>query len=172
MSDQNDTTNVPLRKGRPPGRPDAHVRTEMGERPERSAEWHAARRERAKMGLRTSRLTVRNKDPNYHYRIITDKDSRIQAAEELGYEFVDSGADSTEFGSRDARKVGTSEHGGKEVGYVMRIHRDLYEENQLIKKEAVDAIDKQIHKGKYAHNGDSDGIYSPKVGISIKSKLG
>ena len=109
-------------------------------RPDRS------RQARSPLGMR-NRLTFKNLDPAYNYRIINDKDDRIKQAQEGGYEFVESSeqlgdlkvAEATKIGSRVSKPVG---HGM--TGYLMRIKKEWYDEDQSKKQEKVDTLEKSM----------------------------
>ncbi|MHC4635860.1 MAG: hypothetical protein ACYSYU_11765 [Planctomycetota bacterium] len=95
------------------------------------------RPKRVPLGTR-SVLTVRpqDKDPNYEYRFINDKDDRIPQAQEAGWEFVASKDKKIPVGDPKAGKdtqVGTpvtKAVGGGVTAYLMRIHKDWYDEDQ------------------------------------------
>lgn len=96
-----------------------------------------------------SRLKVTGKDPDFEYRIVTDKPGRIDMFKEGGWEVVtkDSSevigdrrvATPTEEGSAKTVAVG---HG--EVGILMKIRKEFWEEDQAAKeartKSELDAI--------------------------------
>jgi hypothetical protein len=97
-------------------------------------------------GLGTrSVLTVRpqDKDPNYEYRFINDKDDRIPQAQEAGWEFVASKDKKIPVGDPKAGKdtqVGTpvtKAVGGGVTAYLMRIHKDWYDEDQAAKQASI-----------------------------------
>lgn len=86
-------------------------------------------------------LTVKGKDPNYVYRVVNDVDDRIAQFIEGGYELVDD--NSTDVGDKRVSQ-GTSV-GSKKIfsvgqgtkGYLMRIPKELYEEDQAAKQRFV-----------------------------------
>jgi hypothetical protein len=93
---------------------------------------------RAPVDGNRSKLAVRGKDPNYEYYIATDKDGRIQDLQDRGWEIVEDSAVTigdrrvsrpSEIGS--ARTVSV---GGGDVGYLMRIKREWWEEDQRAKE--------------------------------------
>jgi len=95
-------------------------------------------------------LTVKGKDPNYVYRVVNDKDDRIEQFKEAGYELVADEAvkvgdkrvnAATSIGSHKQLSVG---QGTKAV--VMRIRRDWYEEDQAAKLSHVAAVEDATRK--------------------------
>ncbi len=109
-----------------------------------------------------SRLSVRNQEPGYVYRIVnTNMDNdpeRVQSLIEQGYEIVprdksgpvgDKRVDnSSSLGSSSEISVG---QGTKAV--VMRIREDWYKEDQAIKQSMVDQTEQTMRKEK-ADYGD------------------
>lgn len=90
-------------------------------------------------------VTFDGLDPNYHYRVVNDVDGRISRFTEAGYEFVISdktigdkqATEGSALDSRTAKSVG-----GGRTGYLMRIKREWYEEDQKAKAELVSATEK------------------------------
>src|SRR5690606_30738208 len=88
-----------------------------------------------------NRLTVKGKDPAYEYRIVADRDDNVQAMQEQGYEFVVK--DSVQVGDKRVNVPSSQgEHqtislGGGRTGYVMRIKKEWYEEDQAAKRAQV-----------------------------------
>lgn len=90
-------------------------------------------------------LTVKGKDPNYHYRIVNDLDDRIAQFLEAGYELVE---DTVEVG--DKRVNAASALGSKKnisVGqgtkaHVMRIKKEWYDEDEATKLRQVAEIER------------------------------
>lgn len=86
-------------------------------------------------------LTVKGKDPAYEYRVVNDVDDRIAQFLEGGYELVDK--DSHDVGDKRVSQ-GTSV-GSKKVfsvgqgikGHLMRIPKELYEQDQAAKQGFV-----------------------------------
>lgn len=87
-------------------------------------------------------LTVQGKDPNYVYRVVNDDADRVARFLDGGYELV----------SEDSVKVGDTRLstpsaegsvkqisvGGGKKGYVMRIRKEFYDEDQKAKQDFVD----------------------------------
>jgi hypothetical protein len=94
---------------------------------------------RTPLGTR-NRLTFKNLDPDYVYRVVSDKDGRLARAQDGGYEFVESqdslgdqmAAEATKMGKNVSKPVG---HGV--TGYLMRIKKELYDEDQAAKQQQV-----------------------------------
>ena len=96
-------------------------------------------------------LQVRDRDPNFHYRIVNDikNGSRIQQFKDAGYEFVDSVDTKTgrvdqasDMGSNKTFDVGK---GWK--AYVMRIPMEFYEQDQAAKQAHLDSLDDALYEG-------------------------
>ena len=95
-------------------------------------------------------LTVKNKDPNFVYRIVNDIDDRVLQLTERGYEIVTT---DTPIGDK---RVGTPTKegspvqinvGGGKKAYLMRIKKEWYDEDQAAKHADVDASEKAIQSG-------------------------
>lgn len=90
-------------------------------------------------------LTVKGKDPNFHYRIVNDEGDRIQEFEAIGYELV---RDSTvKVGDRrisnptqDGSPVEVSLGGGNK-GFLMRIPKEYAEEDAKAKMAYLDKLE-------------------------------
>jgi len=88
-------------------------------------------------------LTVSGKEPGYEYRIVNDIGDRIAQFEESGYEIVNDS--NIRVGDRriaNPTKEGTPVQvsvGGGQKGFLMRIPKEWYEENQ---KEGQALVDK------------------------------
>ena len=95
-----------------------------------------------------SKLAVRGKDPNYEYYIATDKDGRIQDLQDRGWEIVDD--KSVTLGDRRVSRPSsegsaiTVDVGNGDTGYLMRIKREWYEEDQAAKQAIVDASEQTM----------------------------
>lgn len=90
-------------------------------------------------------LTVKGKDPDFHYRIVRDEGDRIQEFESMGYEVV---RDSTvKVGDRrisnptsDGSPVEVSLGGGNK-GYLMRIPKEYAEEDSKNKMDNLSKLE-------------------------------
>ncbi len=98
-----------------------------------------------------NRLTFKNLDPAYSYRIINDKDDRLKRAQDGGYEFVESEeqlgdtrvADPSKLGSKVSKPVGNGV-----TGYLMRIKKEWYDEDQEKKQKLVDRTEQSMKPAK------------------------
>ena len=102
-------------------------------------------------------LSYSDQDPKFVYRVFNDADGRITRGEEAGYEVVRSSqelGDATvetpsALGSAVSRPVG-----GGMNGVLMRIPRELYEEDQAEKQNRVDASEAGLNHKKVGQYGD------------------
>lgn len=83
-------------------------------------------------------------DPAYHYRVVNDTDDRLNRFLEAGYEFVtgDSAlgdARAGEAGSIDSRV--SKPVGGGTRGFLMRIKKEWYEEDQAAKAAHINELE-------------------------------
>lgn len=107
----------------------------------------SGRAKRTPVGTRNV-LTVQGKDPNFVYRIVSDIGDRIAAFEEAGYVIED--AKAVRVG--DKRVSNTSPEGTKaqvsvgkgDKAFVMKIHKDLYDEDQAAKMSQVRKLEESI----------------------------
>lgn len=113
-----------------------------------------------------NRLSLKERDPNFHYRIVNDVDGRIDQFVENGWEVVkdakvgDKRVDnSTGVGSVPTVSVG---QGTKAV--VLRIKREWYEEDQKAKMAEVDASEETMRQD--ARRAADYGTFKSKVTIS------
>lgn len=97
-------------------------------------------------------LTVRadDKDPNFEYRIVNDTGDRIAEFKERGYEFVSGdvkvGDRRIDAGSSEGSSIRVSVGGGTQ-GYLMRIRKDWYQEDQAAKQAEVDKTETSLQSG-------------------------
>lgn len=113
----------------------------------------SGRVQRTPIGTRNI-LTVKNKDPNYVYRIVNDVDDRIQQFKDAGYELVESDVAVGDKRVNSATSPGSIKEvsvGQGTKAFVMRIKREWNEEDQLRKQQLV-AAQEQATKEK-ALNG-------------------
>lgn len=88
-------------------------------------------------------LTVKGQEAGYVYRIVNDTGDRIQQLQELGYELVNDvqvGDRRVAVASKEGSPVQVSVGGGMK-GYVMRIQKDWYDEDQKAKQARVDELE-------------------------------
>ncbi len=112
----------------------------MSEIKEAIAKAPSGRTQRTPVGTRNV-LTVAGKDPSYVYRIINDSGDRVQEFLDAGYELVS--ASSVRVGDKRVGKA-TAEGTGSQVsvgqgmkGYIVRIRKEWYEEDQAAKQQRV-----------------------------------
>lgn len=93
--------------------------------------------------MRRNVLNYEDKDPNFVYRFVNDTPGRVQEFLEMGYEHVDHGkVGESRVDKRSADGSRTQVHVGKgEQGFLMRIPKEFYDEDQKVKQEYVDATE-------------------------------
>lgn len=101
--------------------------------------------------------------PGYHRHWFTDKPGRITQAREAGYEHVTD----PHTGKMVSRVVGKDKKGDAEIGYLMEIPQEWYEEDVAQTQKRVDQSDSAIRRGE-ANRGEDDGRYIPAQGITVK----
>ena len=146
-------------------------------RPSREETKRKNRKERIPLGVTKLKLSYENQDPGYSYRVIHDKPhdpGRIQRALEGSWEFVDKKTDNEHLGDPDVSNedagldtrithvVGTDAAGQPMVGYLMRIPKDLYKEDQQAKMDEIDKVEESLYQGvdNYGQPGNA-GRYIP-----------
>ena len=127
---------------------------------------------RVPLGRPRNLLTVLDQDPNWVYRWINDKDSRLDRAKEGGYEPVLGGhtvGDTTldggqnpKFGSAVAKQVG-----GGMWAVLMRIPREYYEEDQKAKMDKLLEAEQQMVRDA----NQSEGRYGSVIGLNRREVL-
>ena len=128
-----------------------------------------------------AKLTVNNQIPGYHMHIFNDEPGRIQTAIDGGWEFVTPDevggvkdsvtSGNTDLGDKVRFLVGTSEKGDGLYAYLMKIKEEWWEEDQAEIQKRNDRVDDAIRGGVNVKDGTSaDGFYTPKGGISYKTK--
>jgi hypothetical protein len=100
-----------------------------------------------------NRLSIKNREPGYVYRIVNDVDDRVSLLQEQGYEVCskesvgavgDKRIDNTSaLGSSSNVSVG---QGIKAV--VMRQKKEFYDEDQALKQAQIDELERTMAKGK------------------------
>lgn len=100
-----------------------------------------------------NRLEIKNKEPGYVYRIVNDVDDRVSLLQEQGYEIVPD----AKVGAAGDRRVdnptalGTSSQisvGQGTKAVVMRQRLEWYNEDKLVKEQAVDETEQTIKNPK------------------------
>lgn len=103
-------------------------------------------------------LTVKGRDDGFVYRWVNDEDDRLYRFERGGYDFVSHDAS---IGTRGVdTSSGTSTVISKNMGkgvtaYLMRLPRELFDEDQKAKAKRIDAIEDTMKKAlKDGSSGD------------------
>ena len=128
-----------------------------------------------------AKLTVNNQIPGYHMHIFNDEPGRIQTAIDGGWEFVTPDevggvkdsvtSGNTDLGDKVRFLVGTSEKGDGLYAYLLKIKQEWYDEDQAEIQKRNDRVDDAIRGGVNVASGTSaEGFYTPKGGISYKTK--
>lgn len=114
----------------------------------------SGRTKRTPVGTRNI-LSVANKDPNFEYRVVNDTGDRIAAFEDAGYELVD--AKDVRVG--DKRVDRATPEGSKaqvavgkgDKAFVMRIPKELYNEDQERKMQQIRKLEQSIKPSNEYH---------------------
>lgn len=115
----------------------------------------SARTRRQPLAVR-NRISVRNQEPGYIYRVVNDLDNRVEELVERGYEIVPQdkvvrGGDkrvdeASALGSTSSISLGRGDR-----GVVMRIRKDWNAEDQAAKSVRADELEKTMKQdGKQA----------------------
>lgn len=93
-------------------------------------------------------LSVKGKEPGFHYRIVNDTGDRVQQLLDAGYEIVD--ASTVQVGDKRISSVAPEGSkaqvsvGGGVKGFVMRQKQEWYDEDQAAKQARVDQQEESI----------------------------
>ncbi len=123
-----------------------------------------ARTERVPFGSPSQKM-ARPAKPGKVRRWFNDEGNRIALAEQSGRTFV-----RDENNEKEVMVVGTNQDGSEKRAYLMEIDEDLYQEDQVLKQGAIDAIDEAIKEGV---KDPVENAYLPdkrKSAVSISSK--
>ena len=107
----------------------------------------AKRPDRTPIHEARDRLTIKGKDPAFVYRIVKDKPDRIDMFLAAGYEVV---TDDVQVGDKKVATPGKEGSpvkinlGRNEHGYLMRIPREWFEEDQKAKELELKAREEQM----------------------------
>lgn len=134
------------------------------------------RRKRGVFNGTQGKLKINGTIPGYHLHIMNDDRNRLQDAQDNGYEFVNpkeiedvsENVTSRNGDIGDSRVrflVGTQENGQPMYGYLMKIRREWFEEDQLELQKRNDQIDAAIRANKIT--GENPAFYIPKEGIKL-----
>ena len=142
-------------------------------RTESRAEEATGRETRVPLGLHRAKLTFQGRK-GYVRRVVNDLGGRLEAAQNAGYQFVESEGKSLgdpdidnvnrDLGSRISRVVDKTT-GAK--AFLMEIKEDFYKEDQAKKAADLDVTDQQIRKGKL---DPGESRYVPESGIAIETR--
>ena len=93
-------------------------------------------------------LSVKGREPGWHYRIVNDQGDRIQQLMDAGYELVE--AESVQVGDKritsvapEGSKAQVSVGGGVKA-FVMRQKQEWYDEDQAAKQARVNKLEESI----------------------------
>jgi len=105
-----------------------------------------------------NRLTVdpKDKDQNFEYRIVNDEPGRIQMFLDAGYEIVKNNVPIGDPQVGEGEQVGkiASKHvGSGRKGYLMRIPKEFYEEDQQLKADKIKDQESHIKRGPNKNEG-------------------
>lgn len=113
-----------------------------------------------------NRLSLKERDPNYHYRIVNDVDGRVDQFLEGGWEVVKDAkvGDKRVENSTGVGSVPTVSVGQGIKGVVLRIKKEWYEEDQAVKMQEVAASEETMRQD--ARRAADYGSLKSKVSIS------
>lgn len=123
----------------------------------------AVRPKRTSTNVR-NRLSIQNKDPNFVYRVVNDRDDRVEILKEIGYEVCT--AAELQIGDKRVdlgASIGSSATlalGGGDKGVVMKIPKEWYDADQAAKQQAVSRSEQTMKE-----DARKDGNYG-KIEIS------
>ena len=105
----------------------------------------SARPQRASLGKR-DRLSIKNREDGYTYRIVNDVDDRVEQLTSVGYEICTKEQVGAIGNKRvdNTSSIGSAAHfsvGQNTKAVVMRIPDDWYKEDQRIKQTEIDALE-------------------------------
>ena len=100
-----------------------------------------------------NRLSIKNKEPGYIYRIVNDVDDRVALLQEQGYEICTKESVGAIGDKRvdNASSLGSVLHVPVGLGVravVMRQKDEYYKEDQAIKQAQIDEVERTMTKGK------------------------
>ena len=110
----------------------------------------SARPKRTPLAQR-NRLAIKDRDPNYHYRIVNDVDDRVTRLQEIGYEIaskehVGAVGDKRVDGASSLGSVAHFSVGQGTKAVVMRIPKDYATEDHSTKLAEIDAVESTMKK--------------------------
>lgn len=113
--------------------------------------------------------------PDYEVRIFNDTPGRIEQALSGGWEFVRPDevhniktnvvSRNTDVGDKIRFLTNPSAKEGEQYGYMMKIRKEWFLEDQAAIQAKNNAVDDAIRSGRNPKDGSSDGFYVPNEGI-------
>ena len=113
--------------------------------------------------------------PDYELRIFNDTPGRIETALSGGWEFVSPSevhniktnvvSRNTDVGDKIRFLTNPSAKEGEQYGYLMKIRKEWWLEDQRALQNKNSAIDDAIRNGRNPKDGSSDNFYVPEGGI-------
>ncbi len=102
-----------------------------------------------------NKLMVRGKEAGYHYRIVNDRDDRVQMFIDAGYEPVSGEGTKVERsdGASEMGSVKTFPVGGGDKAVLMRIPQEWYDEDQELKQKRIDELEQTSRQEALSGNG-------------------
>lgn len=112
-----------------------------------------------------SAIAVTNKDPNFVYRIVNDSEGRVDQFLKGGYVIADDNATSEDdriqsastMGSVNRMVVNRGRDADTKHAVLMKIPREMYEEDQLAKQAQVDETAASFDPGSIKARGNTYG---------------
>ncbi len=99
---------------------------------------------------------------SWHYRFVNDEGDRVFQVKEMGYEIDTSRQGAVKkdgnagMGSETAVYAGKTENGAAMKSVLMRIPKEIYDEDQAAKKRRIDETEVGIARGKVAEASPED----------------
>lgn len=100
-----------------------------------------------------NRLSVKNQEQGFVYRIVNDTDDRIELFQDAGYELVPDAqvgdkrvGNAKSLGSTNSVSVGSGTQ-----AFVMRIKKEWYDEDQAAKQARVDELEQTTQRDAKKH---------------------
>jgi hypothetical protein len=100
-----------------------------------------------------NRLSIKNREPGYVYRIVNDVDDRVSLLQEQGYEVCSKESVGAVGDKRidNTSALGSSSHVSVGQGIkavVMRQKKEFYDEDQALKQAQIEELERTMAKGK------------------------
>lgn len=125
-------------------RPVRKAVTQEGERPNRSKPTRVKYADR-------NRISFDGMEPGFVYRAVNDTPGRIEKFRGMGYELVESEQQLGDYRVAEGSKMGRAVSkpvGNGTTGYLMRIKKEYYDEDQKAKAQRVDATEAALKPAK------------------------